>query len=83
MHGNLHGVLPLTLSLSRALSLRRFNVMVYAAIFTVVILVGLDTYVDDVDPATGKVLPLTLSLAVAVALALALALALVNSSPAL
>ena len=50
MHGNLHGVLPLTLSLSRALSLRRFNVMVYAAIFTVVILVGLDTYVDNPNP---------------------------------
>ena len=30
----------------------------YTAIFTVVVLVGLDTYVDDVDPATGKVLPM-------------------------
>ena len=28
----------------------------YTAIFTVVVLVGLDTYVDDVDPATGEVL---------------------------
>ena len=55
--------------------------MVYAAIFTVVILVGLDTYVDDVDPATGKVRPLTLTLTLA--LPLALALALVSSSPAL
>ena len=36
----------------------RFNVVVYTAIFTVVVLVGLDTYVDDVDPATGKVLPM-------------------------
>mgnify|MGYP006083697609 CR=1 FL=1 len=35
---------------------RRFNVVVYTAIFTVVVLVGLDTYVDDVDPATGEVL---------------------------
>ena len=81
MHGDLHGVLPLTLSLSRTLSLRRFNVMVYAAIFTVVILVGLDTYVDDVDPATGKVRPLTLTLTLA--LPLALAIALISSSPAL
>ena len=79
MHGDLRGALPLTLSLSRTLRLRRFNVMVYAAIFTVVILVGLDTYVDDVDPATGKVLPQTPTLAQA----LALALALFSSSPAL
>ena len=35
-----------------------FNVVVYTAIFTVVVLVGLDTYVDDVDPATGQVLPM-------------------------
>ena len=35
-----------------------FNVVVYGAIFTVVVLVGLDTYVDDVDPATGEKLPM-------------------------
>jgi hypothetical protein len=60
-------------------------VLVYLAIFTVVVLVGLDTYVDNVDPATGKVLPLTLTLALAIALALALvlvlALALVDLEP--
>ena len=85
VQGGLHGVPPRALTLSRALTLCRFNVLVYLAIFTVVVLVGLDTYVDNVDPATGKVLPLTLTLALAIALALALvlvlALALVDLEP--
>ena len=33
-----------------------FNVVVYGAILMVVVLVGLDTYVDDKDPATGKIM---------------------------